>query len=74
MLVKVDEKNKRIHRLSAPPVIDTGDYRHGFIATNPVFVPGGIYTLVASTFHPGQAGGFNMTVASSVKLNLSPIA
>mmetsp|Transcript_36362 Transcript_36362/g.109113 ORF Transcript_36362/g.109113 Transcript_36362/m.109113 type:complete len:659 (-) Transcript_36362:145-2121(-) len=72
LLVGVDSPGERIWSVDREPAIDTGDYRHGFAATNAVWVPGGQYTLCASTFHRGQAGGFRIELKSSVKL--SPIA
>eukprot|EP00567_Pseudictyota_dubia_P006409 CAMPEP_0197438408 /NCGR_PEP_ID=MMETSP1175-20131217/5418_1 /TAXON_ID=1003142 /ORGANISM="Triceratium dubium, Strain CCMP147" /LENGTH=899 /DNA_ID=CAMNT_0042968133 /DNA_START=47 /DNA_END=2743 /DNA_ORIENTATION=- len=74
LLIEVDSPGKRIHSIDRKPVIDTGDYRHGFVATNAIWVPGGKYTLVASTFHRGQTGRFQIELKSSVKLNPIPIA
>ena len=41
----------RLDRPRAQAVIDTGDYRHGFVATEPKKLPRGDYMLVATTYN-----------------------
>ena len=65
--------SKRIHHLYEEPVIDTGDYRHGFVISETVFVPPGLYTLVASTFDVGKEGSFQLHIFSSKELTLAEI-
>ena len=65
--------SKRIHHLYEEPVIDTGDYRHGFVISETVFVPPGLYTLVASTFDVGKEGSFQLHIFSSKELALAEI-
>ena len=74
MMIKVDRPGNRLSSIHEKPAIDTGNYRHGFVATGSYWVAGGHYTVIISTFHPGQIGGFHMTLKSSVALNAIPIA
>lgn len=60
-----EQKSRRIHHLYEDPAIDTGSYRHGFAVSDVVYVPGGLYTLVASTFEVGQVANFLLHVLSS---------
>lgn len=69
MLIKVDVDGTRVQKVrKGAPIIDSGNYRHGFVATGVCWVPGGSYTLVISTFTPGQVGAFSMKLYSSAKL------
>ncbi|KAL7544034.1 hypothetical protein ACHAXR_013478 [Thalassiosira sp. AJA248-18] len=68
-----EQRSKRIHHLYEEPIIDTGNYRHGFAASEAVFVPAGLYTLVTSTFEPGQVGKFLLHVFSSKQIHISEI-
>mmetsp|Transcript_22585 Transcript_22585/g.64983 ORF Transcript_22585/g.64983 Transcript_22585/m.64983 type:complete len:875 (-) Transcript_22585:4571-7195(-) len=75
MLVPVDRLGTRIERLStADPLIDTGDYRHSFVATDLNFVPSGSYTLVISSYYPGQTGTFALKLLSTSKIEVTRIA
>lgn len=74
MLVQVDCYGKRVKWIHETPCINSGDYRHGFVATERKQVPEGSYTLICSTFHPGQTGKFQLKVNSSRPLNVEPIA
>jgi hypothetical protein len=49
------------------PVIDTGNYRHGFVVSNRTTIPSGAYKLVVSNYHVGQVGFFTLTVSSNIK-------
>ena len=49
---------------SRKPVLDSGNYRHAFVATEAAFVPSGNYMVVVSTWG-GQEGDFSLCVASS---------
>lgn len=73
MAVAVDSYGKRIRRITREPIFDSGDYRHCFTVTERKRLRGGVYTLIASTFHPGQVGSFRLIVESSYKLKFEPI-
>lgn len=73
MAIEVDDYGKRVTKLSREPSIDSGDYRHGFTITKRCRVPGGVYTLVASSFHPGEIGSFKIGIASSLELKFERI-
>lgn len=74
MLIPVDRPGKRVRRVEQEPVIDTGDYRHGFVASGLHFVPDGHYTLVVSSYYPGHVGTFALKMLSTSKLRATPIA
>jgi len=74
MLIPVDRAGKRVRRVEQEPVIDTGDFRHGFVASGLVYVPEGQYTLVVSSYYPGQVGTFTLKMLSTTKLKAVPIA
>mmetsp|Transcript_12280 Transcript_12280/g.26824 ORF Transcript_12280/g.26824 Transcript_12280/m.26824 type:complete len:105 (+) Transcript_12280:3938-4252(+) len=67
------QNGKRIHHLYEQPIIDSGDYRHGFTVTEPIYVSAGDYTLVASTFEVGQVGNYIVKVLSSRDVDIKPI-
>lgn len=54
------------------PILDSGNYRHAFVATEPTSVLAGSYVIILSTWS-GQMGSFNLYVASSLKLPASHI-
>jgi len=56
------------------PILDSGNYRHGFIVTETKSISSGTYVLVCSTYHPGQIGKFILTVDSSVGIKITKIA
>lgn len=68
-----EQRIVRMHHLYEEPVIDTGDYRYGFVVSEIIAVPCGIYTLVPNTFEPGQEGNFMLHVLSSKELRISEI-
>jgi calpain-7 len=47
-------------------VIDSGKYRHGFVASDKVVVKAGSYALIVSNFHAGQTGLFDVSIASNL--------
>jgi len=55
------------------PVLDSGHYRHQFTITEMKKVRSGKYVLVASTYHAGQLGEFNVKIDSSVAISANPI-
>lgn len=46
-------------------LVDSGKYRHGFVASDKVLVKPGCYTLIVSNFHAGQTGLFEVVVHSN---------
>jgi len=68
-----DQKSQRIHHLYEDPILDTGAYRHGFTVSESIYIPVGFYTLVVSTFVPGQIGKFLVHAFSSKELCISGI-
>lgn len=69
MMVKVGKLGEKLNKLKQEPILDSGDYRFGFVITGKTQVPSGSYTLVASTFHSGENGSFQIQLFSSIKLN-----
>ena len=68
-----DQRSKRIHHLYEDPIINSGEYRHGYAVAEAVFVPAGLYTLVVSTFEVGQVGRFSLRVLSTKEIDLSQL-
>ena len=68
-----DQMSQRIHRFYENPIIDTGKYRHGFVVSEIVPVPAGVYTLCASTYEVGQVGTFLLHIFSSNEVQISKI-
>lgn len=54
-------------------MLDSGNYRHGFAVTERKKIPAGLYSLIVSTFNPGQVGVFAVKVASSLKTRLEVV-
>jgi calpain-7 len=73
MLVPVSAYGETIEKATGVPVVDSGKYRHGFVATDKTVVKAGVYTLIVSNFHPGQTGLFNIKVSSSSTLKVEKI-
>lgn len=73
MLVPVETYGERLKQITQEPALDSGPYRHGFTVTERKRVPGGVYTLIASTFNVGEVGRFRLTITSSSKLMIERI-
>lgn len=73
MAVAVDSYGTRVKQITREPTLESGDYRHGFAETERRRVPGGIYTLIVSTFHPGLVGPFQVVISASTKLRFERI-
>jgi len=54
-------------RRHGTPVLDSGNYRHGFTVTERLKIHPGTYAVIVSTFHPGKLGSYSMKVALSTK-------
>ena len=59
--------------LTQTPIIDTGSYRNGFVASDTCRVKKGQYLLVPSTFIPGQEGPFLIHINSSSAVEIKEI-
>jgi hypothetical protein len=68
LLVPVQSFGQRIGMAFSQPVVDSGNYRHGFVVTKRKQIPAGFYTLTVSTFNVGQQGSFRLLIGSSSKL------
>lgn len=54
-------------------VVSSGEYRRGCALAQAALVEPGTYTVVASTFDPGQLAGFVLRVGSAVPVDLRPV-
>lgn len=50
------------------PILDSGNYRHGFAVTETKLISGGTYAVLVSTYNAGILGSFEIIVASSAKI------
>ena len=50
------------------PILDSGNYRHGFAVTETKSISGGTYAIQVSTYNAGKLGAFEITIASSAKI------
>ena len=58
---------QRMARSRGRPVLDSGNYRHGFAVTERMEMQPGIYVMIVSTFHPGKVGSYGIKIAHSSK-------
>jgi len=70
VLVPVGKYGDGVRSSTGKPVLDTGKYRHGFLASDTERVEGGPYVLLVSNFHAGQHATFNLVVSSSAKIRI----
>jgi hypothetical protein len=73
ILAPVSEFGERIDRNPGQPVVDTGNYRFGFVVARSVVKPGP-YVLIVSSYSPGQQAVFQVKVFSSAKLKIKEIS
>lgn len=73
LLVPVKKFGDNIRRATGEAAIDTGKYRHGFVATDRTRVPPGTYALLISNFHAGELATFRLVVASSKRIKVEEI-
>ena len=66
LLVPVRSYGEKFLNASGRPIIDTGNYRHGFVVSNRTSIPPGAYTLVVSNYHAGQTGFYTLNFLSNV--------
>ncbi|KAI9199322.1 uncharacterized protein BJ171DRAFT_216174 [Polychytrium aggregatum] len=58
---------------SSDIVVSSGDYRHGFCYLELANINAGEYTLIPSTFSPGQKGLYVLTFKTKCPLTITPI-
>jgi hypothetical protein len=79
MLVVVKKKKfksgdyRQLAKTHGRPILDSGNYRHGFVVSERKQIPAGEYTLIVSSFHPGQVGAFHVNICSSVQVKIDEI-
>lgn len=73
MLVPVDSYGRRVTKILSDPPVDSGNYRHGFVVTERTKIEGGAYTLIVSSYSPGEAANFRVKLSSSMKLKIDEI-
>jgi hypothetical protein len=49
------------------PVLDSGNYRHGFAVTERSKILNGSYAVFVSTFHGSKYGKYHITIAHSTR-------
>jgi len=60
------QKIRELARTHGRPILDSGNYRHGFVVTESKAIQAtGTYAILASTYNAGQEGCFEITIASS---------
>ena len=70
MLISIPQEDtndyRRQTRKRGNPTLDSGNYRHGFAVTETKKLGAGVYTLVVSTYNPGQLGVYNLKISCSI--------
>jgi hypothetical protein len=61
-------KYRELAKSYGRPILDSGNYRHGFAVTETKSVSGGTYAVLVSTYNAGKVGPFEITVASSARI------
>jgi calpain-7 len=61
-------KYREMAKSKRSPVLDSGNYRHGFTVTETKMLRAGTYLLLVSTFDAGELGSFVVTISSSDKI------
>ncbi|KAF9427135.1 calpain 7 [Podila epigama] len=70
----VNSQGKRISCVWGKDIIaQSGEYRHGFCFCEANDLRPGQYTVVVSTFDPGQIGKYMLTLQSHIDLTMTPI-
>jgi calpain-7 len=63
-----------IDKVTGKPVIDSGNYRPGFVVvTGNRRVKAGPYVLIVSNYHPGQTAQFNLKISMSASVKVEKI-
>lgn len=69
----LQRRDKRVHHLYEAPLVDSGDYRYGFVVTKRVLLQPGSYTIVVSTYEVGKEGPFILHVMSENQVDIHAI-
>ena len=70
-----DKRNLReLVNYSKKPILDSGNYRHGFTITEMKLMDPGHYALIVSTYDGDQLGKFMVTIEASEKITTNYIA
>ena len=65
---------QRVHHIKVRDLVATsGDYRRGCAMATVPSVDPGVYTLICSTFEPGQTADFTLRVSSATPVTISPV-
>jgi hypothetical protein len=59
------EQYRQLAESSGKPILESGNYRHGFTVTDANVVGQGTYVLILSMFEERQLGSFEITISSS---------
>ena len=65
---------RELVKFNKKPVLDSGNYRHGFTIAEMKSMNPGIYVIIASTYDSGQLGKFIVTIDTSVDVTANEIA
>lgn len=74
VVVPVDVFGHGPRQATGKPLIDSGKYRYGFLATERTKLAGGSYVILVSSFEEGQVGKFFLVVQSSVPVKVQEIS
>ncbi|KAF9152216.1 calpain 7, partial [Actinomortierella ambigua] len=70
----VNSNGKRVSSVWTKDIVaQSGEYRHGFCYCEMNELRPGVYTVIVSTFEPGQTGKYKLIVQSIIDLPLTPI-
>lgn len=71
MLAPVSKYGEGIQGATGEPVLDSGNYRHGFAVTKRKHIKAGSYVVIASNYTRGQKAVFQIKLCSSAKLRVA---
>jgi hypothetical protein len=74
VLCPVPRFGQGVRHANGEPVVDSGKYRHGFLATPRQKVDAGAYVALVSNFNAGETGRFTLVLSSSAKLKIQEIS
>ena len=70
LLLPVAKYGDGVEKATGDALVDSGNYRHAFIATKSVRVKGGSYVMIVSNFHQGNLAAFKLQIFSTVKIRV----
>ncbi|KAG7346312.1 calpain family cysteine protease [Nitzschia inconspicua] len=62
------QRYRELANSNGMPILDSGNYRHGFTVTDTKIVRPATYVLIVSTYEEGQSGSFDVAIASAEKI------